>query len=297
MSDYDNWFTDADELGQTLDKGKDGRPQSGRQAEAVDLVNYWMGKAKGSWWPFLNGARVRAGLIERIYNPDLIYQSATSLCGVASFVRELAWDDPVQYGLFGAILFEGGWANLGHRKLKKVQPRELTRMEHAPLQSGVEMHHADWLVLASVRDAFNTDAYVNDIFEGLRGMTVGSMPEFFRAAGYDKVTYDYSATSTQGVKNMEAASDLLRNGYAVTLFVHSSLLDDSSRVLPTAQHWIVLRSPIDVNYAGGPGGVTVRVEKVWSWANEQSIPQSGGSMPLADFQGKYYGYVAAKAHV
>ena len=59
MSDYDNWFTDADELGQTLDKGKDGRPQSGRQAEAVDLVNYWMGKAKGSWWPFLNGRESR----------------------------------------------------------------------------------------------------------------------------------------------------------------------------------------------------------------------------------------------
>jgi hypothetical protein len=28
-----------------------------------------------------------------------------------------------------------------------------------------------------------------------------------------------------------------------------------------------------------------------------SIPASGKPMPVAEFQGKYYGYVAAKAHV
>jgi hypothetical protein len=289
-------FDDADALGTD---GNFGRVGDTRLEHPTKMVDYWINKATGKYWPFLDKEKVRAGLKERIQTPDAINQSATSLCGVATFVRELAHDDPTQYALLGALLYEGGWGNLGRRGLTRVEPRAATRMEKVPVDSnGNEMNHADWLVLASVRDAFNAEAYRNDFLEGLRGMTVGSMPAFFRTAGYDQLAYDYSATSTKGIDNMEKASDLFRSGYAVALFVHSSLLNDDSRVLPTANHWIALRSPIDVNRVWKPGIVGVKVDRVWTWGGVQSVPKQGDSyIPIQKFIDHYYGYVAAKAHV
>src|SRR5262249_6627052 len=161
------------------------------------------GKATGAFWPLLRKQEVLTGLHFRIEKPDLINQWSTNTCGVAAFVRELAYDDPVQYGLLAALVYEGAWGNLGRRRLRRVQPRLATRMERVPKRDGKEMNHADWLVLASVRDAFNSDAYVNDLFEPLRGMTVGSMPQFFKAAGYEDVTYDFHTVTPKGVANME----------------------------------------------------------------------------------------------
>jgi hypothetical protein len=296
FSGHQSAFDDADQLGT---HGEAGRPQGSGHAKAFDLIDYWVGKANGKLWPFLDKEKVRLGLMARVVNPDLINQNATNMCGVATFVRDLAHDDPEQYALLGALLYEGGWGNLGRRSMTRIQPGAGTRMDKVPVNgSGEEMDHADWLVLASIRDHFNAFGYRNDVFESMRGMTVDSMPQFFRSAGYDQLTYDYSGTSTKGVDNMERASDLFRSNYAVAIIVHSSILDGGTRVLPTANHWIGLRSPIFVNRVWKPGEVGVRIEKVWTWAKEQSIPESGdGFVPLQHFINHYYGYVAGKAHV
>jgi hypothetical protein len=298
MPDDDRWFTDSDDLTRTMEEGKSGRRVSfPKREEAHRLVDYWVGKATGTHWPTLKKDRVLEGLQARIDNPNLISQKSTNLCGVASFVRELAWDDPCQYGLLGALLYEGGWGNLGKRRLTRIEPRAPTKREPVPARNGQEMNHADWLVLASVRDAFNTFAYVHDVFDGLRGMTIRAMPAFFRAAGYDKVVPNFNAITPQGVANMEAASSYFKAGYAVVLFIHSSLLDNSARLLPTAQHWVVLRSPIELNYAWKQGQVGVRVEKIWSWGREYTVPSIGYQryLPLPEFASCYYGYVAAQS--
>jgi hypothetical protein len=289
-----------DNLDVLLDNANTGRPANkARRAEAKGLVDYWVGKATGSFWPTLDKAKVLAGLKARIDDPDKIYQASTSLCGVASFVRELAWDDPVQYGLLGALLYQGGWGNLGKgHRLTRIEPRVPTRQAAVPTRGDEVMDHADWLVLASVRDAFNTFAYVHDKLEGLRGMTVRAMPAYFKAAGYDELVYNFDAVNTQGVANMEAATRFFKMGYAVVLFVHSSVLDKSDRVLPTAQHWIALRSPIQINYAWNTGQAGVRIDRVWSWGKEQSIPKGTTPyMPLTEFMGCYYGYLAARSVV
>lgn len=296
FSGYQPAFDDADQLGL---QGETGRPQGPGHVRAMELIDYWVNKASGQLWPHLDKEKVRLGLIERVVNPDRIDQNKTNMCGVATFVRDLAYDDPVQYGLFGALLYEGGWGNLGRRGLTRVEPRLTTRLEKVPVNSsGTEMNHADWLVLASVRDHFNAFAYQNDVFEAVRGMTVDSMPQFFRTAGYDNITHDFSGTSTKGISNIERASDLFRQGFAVALLVHSTILDQSTRFLPTANHWVGLRSPIFVNRIWKPGEAGVRIEKIWSWAKEQSIPeQSSGFVSLQHFVNHYYGYVAGKAHV
>src|SRR5262249_27448115 len=115
MADPQGDFDDGEELTKFMEQGMDGRPRpnAAKITEAKNLVDYWVGKATGAKWPTLDKAKVLNGLKDRIDKPDRIYQHKTSLCGVASFVRELAWDDPVQYGRFGALLYEGGWATLG----------------------------------------------------------------------------------------------------------------------------------------------------------------------------------------
>jgi hypothetical protein len=293
------YFSDEAELGKLADKGSEGRaPHAAKRAEAHRLVDYWVGKATGAFWPTLNKNEVTNGLHARIESPNRINQWNTNLCGVAAFVRELAYDDPVQYGLFGALLYEGGWGNLGRRRLKRIEPRQATRMERVPERDGRSMNHADWLVLASVRDAFNSTAYVHDVFESLRGLTLMEMPQFFRAAGYDKVNCDFDGVTPKGIANMEKASEFFRNGYAVALLVHAAVFKDSTRITPTANHWIVLRSPIVVNNLWKPGQVGVRIEKIWTWGEEKTIPSGYTAyMPLAEFVSYYYGYVAARAEI
>src|SRR5262249_26473607 len=157
-----------------LDNANTGRPaKKAKRAEAKGLVDYWVGKATGSFWPTLDKAKVQAGVKARVDHPDQIYQASTRLCGGASLLRGLGWDDPVQYGLLGALLYQGGWGNLGKgHRLTRIEPRAPTRAQQVPTRGTEAMDHADWLVLASVRDAFNTFAYVHDKLEGLRGMTV-----------------------------------------------------------------------------------------------------------------------------
>jgi hypothetical protein len=297
----DPYFKDESELDKTVDKAAEGRkPNAAQRTEAHRLVDYWGGKATGASWPTLNKNQVINGLHARIESPNQIDQLNTNMCGVAAFVRELAYDDPVQYGLLGALLYEGGWGNLGRRRLKRIEPRLPTRMEQVPKRGdGRLMNHADWLVLASIRDAFNSFAYVHDVFERLRGMTSVEMPRFFQAAGYTNITYDWDAITPKGVENMEKASQLFRNDYAVALLIHSKMLEpDSTRYTPTSNHWVVLRSPIFLNYAWKPGQVGVRIEKIWTWGTEKTIPSGYKEcMPLTEFMGYYYGYVAAKAEV
>src|SRR5262249_23695717 len=133
MAENDQTFTDSKDLDDLLGEGSTGRPaNTAKRDEAHKLVDYWLNKATGTKWPRLTKWRVTRGLHSRINNPDNIYHHSTNLCGVASFARELAWDDPVQYALLGALLYEGGWGNLGKRSLTRVESSVATRLEKPP---------------------------------------------------------------------------------------------------------------------------------------------------------------------
>jgi hypothetical protein len=141
-----------------------------KRAEAHRLVDFWIGNASGSKWPTLRKEQVLAGLHARIDDPDLIEPQRANLREVASVVRELACDDPSEYALLAILLYGVGRATLRKRPSSRIEPDPQTRMAPVPIDNGKEMNHADWLMLASARDAVRATAGVNDAAEvGVEG--------------------------------------------------------------------------------------------------------------------------------
>src|ERR1041384_8425520 len=93
-------------MGATESGGKNTMASPESLAYAKRLVTEKLsGNGPGKYWPKLLEEKVAAGLIERVDNPDVIYQSASNTCGMASFVHELIETDPVQYVWLGCYLF------------------------------------------------------------------------------------------------------------------------------------------------------------------------------------------------
>ena len=73
------------------------------------------------------------------------------------------------------------------------------------------------------------------------------------------------------------------------MFINGQMLEAPNQTKSSniANHWVVLRSPIDRS----GGKVTA---KVFTWGNgDYKIPQ-GGDLSVDDFLKNFYGYVAAK---
>jgi len=282
------------------------RQEGPRRDYAHELLDYWLDKSKTKHWKYLNKKWVRNGLHNRISHPNWIKQGPTGLCGPAAFMRALAREDPCEFALFGGMLYSFGYANLGQhgRIFKKVAPRAQTKWSILPPR----MAHSDWLVLASLRDAFNVHPYHWDAFNQINGMSVGSVSDFFRTAGYSRVVENLGGSGifkggvNKGLENIDKANWHFRHGYHVLLLVDSQILktpDPGGSIV--ANHWIGLTSMIDVNLfwkrmlQNPVRRIGVRIPEVWSWGQKQPIPPYLEYLSYEDFTKCYYGFVAAKA--
>src|SRR5215217_8218539 len=117
--------------------------------------------AKDGIWLHVCRNKVADGLQDRVLNPNLIAQTTTNMCGIAAFVRQWAEDDPVGYAWLGITLYENGTGRIGRGNLTGKEVFPSYDLKNSPLpqyQSNghwFEMNHADWIVLASIREAFN----------------------------------------------------------------------------------------------------------------------------------------------
>jgi len=143
----------------------EGGAHAAKRAEAHRLVDFWVGNATGSKWPSLRKEQVLAGLHARIERPELIGLESGNFCEAASAVRELAYDDPSGYVFLAVLLFGLGSATSQKRPGVRIEPDARTRMAPVPMHNGKEMDHADWLVLASVRDTVRATTRPNDVAE------------------------------------------------------------------------------------------------------------------------------------
>jgi hypothetical protein len=306
FSDYQPAFDDADDLDRELQVQE--RPRSGNRAYAHELLDYWLDQeSQVRHWPNLSKGRVRRGMHARIDDPDLIKQGPTGLCGPAAFLRALARQDPCEFALFGGLLYSCGFANLGRRGkiFKKVEPRLGTKASPVP----PDMEHTDWLILASLRDAYNAAfTYRWDWLNQAVGMTVSTMADFFRGAGYSHVVESLGGSSifkgsvSKGIENIDKANWYFEHGYQVAILIDAEILKTAKPgPSPFANHWVGLRSVIEVNRFRGNSWtpneserIGVNVADVWSWGETHRIPPYPQYMPFDDFVRCYYGYVAAK---
>lgn len=294
---YDNWFTDADDLGKHRAPGLSGRSEAAlKQARALAQA-FYDGKGGSPHWANINRYGVSKDLLTRLDKPDSFDQGQTWLCGIATFVRVWAYDNPIEYVRFAIDMFEKGEGALaGHKKLggKRIKPSK------ALLQSaaGDKVPVGDWIVLAPIREAFN-DVFDYSADEGIFRIKSWNMPsdvvKEFKAAGYSKII-EKAGWGSGGLASIEEASDLYDKGWRVIILVHSDIISASkpiagTRTIRTSNHWVGLDSAVDI-LRWGPE-FRVKPFEVYSWNGKRKIPGWGGDIPFSVFNSYYFGYVAA----
>jgi hypothetical protein len=272
------------------------KEKSMAKQDAINLVQQFAAQPGVSVWPQINRARLAAGLIERIQDPNKIHQRGTPLCGPASLVRALASDDPTAYARAAIDLYTHGTA-----RIRALNVRAGNELKRAAPEGNADP--ADWILLASVRDSDNWFFSPAGWFgSNLAGITrPGTMESWLRDAGYtDIVNITYLvAKPIPSVLAAEAyrASNLFREGYKVLLFIDADMLEESTQddaVSMYPDHWVALNSAIT---DGGIVNYDAPVSfSIYTWGRELSVPLNAAK-PLSkrDFLGKYYGFIAAHA--
>lgn len=132
--------------------------------------------ATSASFPRLKVPIVAFQLVARVLEPRVVEQAGYGLCGPATFAVHLAKTRPVEYVELAYHLLKSGKAKIG---TLDIAPNELVR-QHDPQQ----IPHADWLILASVR---NSDDKLGDDLSHYGGTTFFAMVDWLKRAGYGTV--------------------------------------------------------------------------------------------------------------
>lgn len=232
---------------------------------AKDLVKeHLKGTGNGVYWPKVREEEVAAGLTERVDSPDTVYQSAANVCGMAAFVHDLLETDPVLYVWLTIYLFKTARGRLGRGSESLVITASI-ETRSSPLPNGI--NHADWVILASLRDysnkvlryGYNTKIPIlsdipilgilggSSIAEPIAGINwPKDLEVLLRGAGFSKVVNAADTMRLAGYNNWQKAGEYYSAGYQVMLLISNSMLT-GGKPTTTAEHWVTLESPIEDN--------------------------------------------------
>lgn len=264
-------------------KPKPGPRRTPRAEAEARLLAFAQRKGRGAFRA-LSRDQVARGAIERVYDPNRIEQKASSLCGPAAMVRAVASNDPVAYADYIIALFE-----LGHGKLRRleVEPDEDLRA----YDPGMQIDHADWIALASLRDSENWFFDYDEVDDPIAGITFpSSLADWFRRAGFTSVYNETNLIIDKDLANLRAANELYKRNYYVCLFINMNMLTEKRMQSGSfsADHWVVLSSR--VQFPGNQIKLTV-----FTWGEGfYDVPLLGHSLTVDAFLDNYYGFVAAK---
>ena len=264
--------------------------------------------AKDGLWLNVCRNKVAEGLENRIVFPRYLNQKSTNVCGVAAFVRQWIEDDPIGFAWLGISLYEKGHGYLGRGKYHGKEIKPSKELLNSPIPTtpyndsvilGQQMNHADWIVMASIREAFNS-VFNYSADEGIFAIKAWNFPSevvaTFKAAGYTSVVEDTDWGNPQGLENLLEASRKLQNKWRVVLLIDARMLDDkkmdSQSVIAASDHWIGLQGAINVSLVGSE--YRVSKFKVFTWGGERTVPEKLPDVSVENLLKNYYGYIAAK---
>jgi hypothetical protein len=212
----------------------------------------------GSAWSHLDWETVAAEAAARIYQPSLINQGPTGLCGLAAILNFMADAEPGTFAHMVETIFEDGGISSSHRCNRTLR-------DNTPMPG---MAQVDWMMLSAMQDLSNDVLEYHgrpdpSTFWSLRreGTTVADDPwvmhAFTRITDTDNVTCEY-----WGVREAtDRASELLRrygDRICMIVSVNSATLQGENNHSGHTDHAIRLLEP--VRWEGG----RVRF-KVFSW--------------------------------
>jgi hypothetical protein len=301
------------------------------KAKAHQRIDHLRKGSGPGMWLHLHRTRVADELHDRVEDPTKIDQGQVGLSGPAAFMQDLATDDPEAYARLAQELFEQGHAHLfraANRRAgaKFINPDEDLRTYPIPFDpAGKDTYipEADWLVLASLRQAYDHWSWWNweHFYQALPtegGTYAKDIEQLFKDTGYTKVINSTGESHWHNQNSATQASQYVAQGYRVYLQINADLLVPMAPFSGKDElnHAVGLISPITVGppsavgppRAVGPssavGPSTVQF-KIFTWGKALTIPlrqadrhapplDKSGNMTWPTFLQFFFGFIAAK---
>ncbi len=239
------------------------------EAEAA-IAAFEQSIAPGAW-SFLDKATIIADMRARIHDPFQVNQGGQPFCGPAAVLFTLLCKQPLRYvEMCQSLFLIGGFQGYNHYV---VSSERLRQDSHGNLQMG----QADWMMLATLREAenliFPVEPNAPDLIRNLAGMTKswemkGWVQEIL---GYKTVHYNHAYLMNDISAMQEAAMAIEAGGVAFALITAEGMLENTPPLVPFPSHWIALLGNISVQ--GNP--VTF---DLYTWSKQLRLTMDSGSL-------------------
>lgn len=255
--------------------------------QATEALNRFQTSDVVGVWPYLEKEKIIREMRSRLYNPFNVNQGQQPFCGPASILFELIHKFPLRYVELCRDLFEtGGFQSQTHR----VQTSEALREAS---QGELRMGPADWMILATLREAENlilpVEPNAPEIVRNLAGMTKSwEMQGWVRdILGYKHVDYihTYVLRDLSAVRKAQKIID--RGGVAFGLITADALLGTKPPKITVPDHWITIVGNVNIQKGtfGKHDSGHVSFD-VFTWAKRVTIDADEGP-----FEDAFWGVV------
>ncbi len=261
--------------------------------EIEQRLQRFVESTKTGVWPHLEKEKLIQQMGDRLRNPFAVSQGGQPFCGPTAILFELLRQQPIRYIEICQDLFERGFFQT---QTKSIAATERLRNSQGELR----IAEAEWLLLATLRDAenriFQVDPSAPEFIQQLSGITkswemVGWAKEVL---GYGRVRYRHAFVLGDVSALRWAERSLRRGGVAFLLITADGLLKSQALTVTVPNHWIVLLGNVQVT---GP-------RALWWWRSNRQISfeiyswarRYGIEVPELEFEDLFWGVVTAEPH-
>jgi hypothetical protein len=201
---------------------------------------------KSGVWPFLQKTNIIRDMRIRIADPFQVNQGGQPFCGPAAVLFELIRCNPVRYVKICQQLFETGIIS---GTTQSISSDAVLRQNS---RGDLRMEQADWMVLATLREAANllfpVEPNTPSLLRNMAGMTkpweiIGWCIQIL---GYSQVQ-QINVFLMQDQNSLRSIDTVLQaGGVAFSLITAEGLLEDKVS-LPLPSHWVSLLGNVKTN--------------------------------------------------
>lgn len=231
----------------TLSYGVVDRPDVAPVEEALDAFR---DSSEPGVWRHLPKDTLLADVQQTVHNPFEVRQVKTPLCGPAAVTFELVRRDPTKYVDLCRSLFETGRYDTRETEIRTSKTLRNSR-------PNATTSAADWLVLASLRDAenglFAVDGEAGELAMSVMGVTMPwEMGGWARELlGFE--TVDYEGTAFYGeLDALRAAKRAVDRGGVAFLLVDADVVRSRPPSIGIPNHWVVFLGDLYVDEGTDP---------------------------------------------
>lgn len=189
-------------------------------------------RVDANMWKHVNRSQVGEELRRRVIDPALIRQDATSLCGPASILFELARRRPSRYVEWADDLLRLGWFKSSTGEAIKADEE----MRAHPVPSAT-LAHVDWILAATMREHENL---WEDVDDGgpVEGMTLPGAMRVWTPQILGLGAKSFDCWTSDEVPALRSGLDAIKQGGVAFVLIGVDLIQDGSDETEENAWWI-----------------------------------------------------------